>query len=395
MTFSTVLPGRCSMNVPELPGAEVAELPFISVEARRVTLSLLDSVGAFESGPVGAWNFVNTHLCELLGVPASSLLGREWIKLIHPDDVQRTVSEYKQARDARRSWRHRFRMRRHDGSIVHVQVDASPLPKDSGTRGISYLGVVIDVSAQQRAQEHVEEARVTLWELLQVIEEGVIIHRDGWIVAANDYLAQMLGYPDWSALIGVHGSQIVAPEDHPVLEAIARSDAPAHTVATFIRPDGGRVRMSLRGRPVWYAGAPARAVILMPLDTPMLTQLTKARVEAQFDALRRQLTLPYNQLRLRDDRLIVSDANQAYADFVGRPLAEVIGIDLRELVPVDINEEIWRNHTDNLRAGRRRPTFLATYRRPDGSLVQGLVHTVDYRDPVTDEPSSMSFVVPM
>ena len=75
--------------------------------------------------------------------------------------------------------------------------------------------------------------------------------------------------------------------------------------------------------------------------------------------------------------------------------SDVIGIDLRELVPVEINAEIWRGHIENLRAGRRRATFEATYRRPDGTQVRGLVHTVDYRDPITDEASAMSFIVPL
>ena len=383
------------MNAPELPGAEAAYLPFVSVEARRATLALLDSVGAFESGPTGAWNFVNPHLCNMLGLPASSLLGREWIKVIHPDDVQRTVAEYKQARDGGRSWHHQFRMRRFDGAFIHVQVNASPLPRDPNQRGVSYLGVVGDVSAVQRAQELAAEHEVTLHELLAAVDEGVIIHRDGWVIAANDVAAQLFGYSRAADVIGIHRSKIVAPEDLPALEAASRDNLPAQTVATFTRPDGSRIRLSMRAKTVMYAGAPARAAVLMRLDDPLLTQLTQVRLEAQIRALREQLTLPYNQVVLRNDHIIVVSANQAYADFVGRPLSDVIGIDLRELVPVEINAEIWHGHIENLRAGRRRATFEATYRRPDGTHVRGLVHTVDYRDPVTDEASAMSFIVPL
>lgn len=383
------------MNSPELPGADAAHLPFVSLEARRATLSLLKSVGAFESSPNGAWNFVNPQLCDMLGLPASSLLGREWIKRIHPDDVQRAVAEYRQARDSGRSWHHQLRFRRYDDSYMHVLIEANPLPQDPDTPGVSYLGVVSDVSALQRAQEYAEQSLLTVHELLNAVDEGVTIHRDGWIVAANDFAAQLFGYTRASDVIGKHRSQFVAPEDLPALEEASRANLPAQTVATFIRPDGTRFRLSMRAKTVMYAGAPARAAVLMRLDDPLLLQLSQVRLEAQIRALQEQLTLPYNQIAIHDGALKVVAANQAYADFVGRPLAQVIGIDLRELVPPELNEEIWRGHIENLRAGRRRPTFEARYCRPDGTIVRGLVHTVDFRDPVTNEVSAMSFVVPV
>ena len=383
------------MNTPELPDAPAARLPFVSLEARRATLSLLEAVGAFESGPKGEWNFVNHRLCEMLQVPASSLLGREWIKMIHPDDVQRAVAEYKQARDSGRTWHHELRFRRYDGSELPVLVEANPLPRDPDAAGVSYLGVISDMSAQKRAESVAEEARVALRTMVDAIDEGVIVHRNGWIILANDFAARLLGYAGWSDLIGKSGSEFVVPEDYAPLVEATESGVAAENIATFRRKDGSLVRLSVRGKPVMFAGAPARASILLPLDSPQLAQLTSARLQAQVDALEMRLALPHSRVALRDGVPTLIAANQAYADMVGRPLAEIPGLPMDVVAPRELNTKQWESYEEMVASGNRRVVFDITYRLPDGSTRPGRVYAVDYRDPVTNDPYSMSFVVPL
>ena len=383
------------MNAPELPGAETAYLPFVSIEARRATLSLLGSVGAFESGPSGEWNFVNPHLCTMLDVPASSLLGREWIKMIHPDDVQRAVAEYKQARDGGRSWHHELRFRRFDGTLLPVLIDASPLPQDPEARGVSYLGVVSDVSREVRALEIVEESRAALQAMLDVIVEGVLIHRMGRIVAANNGAARIFGFDDWRDLVGKNGTDFVAPEDRERFLAAAASGSSAETIGIFIRADGSRVRVSVHARPIVYAGAPARATVLQSLDSPTMLQLTNTRLQAQVDALEKRLMLPHSRVESRNGVPTLTAANQAYADLVGRPLAEIPGLPMSEVAPPELNVEQWTGYQARVASGQRKSIFDITYRRPDGSTTVGRVYAVDYPDPVTGEMTSLSFVVPL
>lgn len=381
------------MNAPELPGAESARLPFVSVDARRATLSLLNAVGAFESDPKGNWNFVNPYLCDLLGVPSSSLLDREWIKMIHPDDVQRAVAEYKQARDGGRSWHHELRFRRYDGSVVPVLIDANPLPQDPDARGVSYLGIVSDVTRERRAQEIVEETRNAFVTMLEAVDEGIVIHRDGWIVLANDFAANLLGFDEATELLGMNGYARIAPDDVQRAQRIVRAGEQSDTILTFIRRDGSPVRISVRGKAVQYAGSPARATVMVPLDSPLLLNLTKERLQAQVDALLNRLTLPHSRIEFRDGKPVIVAANQAYADLMGRPMTEIIGIEVEVLSPREINQEAWDGFEERLRTGSRMPNFPITYRRPDGTLVPCTVYSVDYRDPVTGEPAAMSFIV--
>ena len=384
------------VNTPELPDADSARLPFVSVEARRATLSLLDSVGAFESDPSGAWNFVNPALCEMLGVPASSLLGREWIKMIHPDEVHRTVAEYKQARDSGRSWHHTVRFRRYDGFEVRVRIHANPLPKTAEGPGVSYLGIVGDITEQVRAQKLFNESADAMQVLMDAASEGMWVHRNGRVLVLNNRAAEMLGYDSPDQLVGVDAFQFVAPEDYEKFAAAVRGEGASITVGKLIRKDGSVFTALVRGLPTIYGGAPARVAAFMDTSSPQFLDIENRRLKAAFDALEQHLTLPHNRLALRDGRIRVVAANQAYADLVGRPLEEVIGIDVAELAPPEINAEQWGTFDAMRREGKRWPTIHSlTYRRPDGTLVRGRVHAVDYTDPVTGEFASMSFIVPL
>lgn len=384
------------MNIPENADAEYALVESVDVKARRATLSLLESVGAFESEPNGNWNFVSPHLCDMLGVPGSSLLGREWIKMIHPDDLQRTVAEYKQARDGGRSWHHRFRFRRFDGSDIFVQVDANALPSDPEQRGICYLGVVTDVSDLQRVTDIVEESRTALQTLLDVTTEGIWIHRNSRVLAVNQAAATTLGFQSWRDLIGIDAMQLIADEDKPKIRAAGRSTEEALNVATFIKRDGSQIRMSVRGAPTTYAGAPARVVSTVPIDSPHVSLMAAESLQLQIKAIEQSLALPFNRVTMRDGKFYVIGANPAYAAMVGRPLDEVIGSTLDQLLSPVNNIEADVVMQDFVDHGATRPQILhVTYRRPDGTDVPGRVYSVDFVDPVSQTVTWISFIVPL
>lgn len=396
MTSSTELHGRSHVNSPELPGADAAHLPFVSIEARRATLSLLVSVGAFESSPNGAWNFVNPQLCDMLGLPASSLLGREWIKLIHPDDVQRAVAEYRQARDGGRSWHHQLRFRRYDDTYVHVLVEANPLPQDPDEVGVSYLGVVSDVSAQHRSQEIVEEARNALQTMLDVSTEGIFVHRSGRIIAANNALARILGYDGWEELMGRDALDFVKEDDRAKFAAAAASDKAQATVGTLVRRDGSSIRVSVRSTPAVYAGADARISSVVAIDSPHVLAMSVEQMRRQLQVLEDVLTLPYSRVQEIDGRVVFVGVNQAYADFVGRSRAQLLGAELTSVFAPDTDPSAYREIERFRQVGQQSPSELTvTYLRPDGTKPVAKVYAVNFRDPVTGESSSAAFVVPV
>ncbi|MFG6456747.1 ATP-binding protein [Roseateles sp. BYS96W] len=115
----------------------------------------------FETAPIGiafadlngALQEVNARFCELVGRPASALIGRRGIDVTHPDDCQEDI------RLARRLlsgelplYRRVKRYVRPDGSIVHARALVSLLRGPDG-RPHRMVGVIEDITDLRRAEE--------------------------------------------------------------------------------------------------------------------------------------------------------------------------------------------------------------------------------------------------
>ncbi|WP_409267965.1 ATP-binding protein [Massilia sp. BHUDP2] len=82
-------------------------------------------------------------------------LGRGWLENVHPDDLQRTVSAYIEAAQARVPFALDFRLRRRDG--VYRWVIDSGVPRvDEQGRPNGYVGTVIDVHERKTLQKRFE-----------------------------------------------------------------------------------------------------------------------------------------------------------------------------------------------------------------------------------------------
>ena len=371
-------------------------LPVSSI-ARRGTLMLLDVHGAFESGPDGSWEFVTPRLLGILGgLPASSLLGREWIRRIHPDDVQRALAEYRQAREFRRPWQHRLRMIGADSVPVWVSVDASPLPTEPGATGVSYLGLIKDVSSEVRAEHIARESEQTLVDLGELITEGLLITRDNHIIAANSAAARILGVDGADALIGRPAYSFVVPADLDRFAVRSEEQDPAGSGSTYTgrikRESDGREFLAVaQGRTVQYAGAPARMVSFVPVDDPRIQAALEDRNLRRLQSLESLLPLAYHRVGIEgEDFGRIEFANERFAGYLGRTPEEIIGRSVLEFT-----------HPEHIEASRGAMGALAGKEGRQGTVLRRWVHknssdvylALDisiYRDPVTGHAVSMA-----
>ncbi len=110
-------------------------------------------IGIAFAGLNGALQEVNARFCELVGRPASALIGRRGIDVTHPDDCQEDI------RLARRLlsgelplYRRVKRYVRPDGSVVHARALVSLLRGPDG-RPHRMVGVVEDITDLHRVEE--------------------------------------------------------------------------------------------------------------------------------------------------------------------------------------------------------------------------------------------------
>lgn len=365
--------------------------------ARRGTLMLLDVHGAFESGPDGGWEFVTPRLLEILGgLPASSLLGREWIRRIHPDDAQRALAEYRQAREFRRPWQHRLRMVGADSVPVWLSIDASPLPAAPGDAGVSYVGLVKDVSSEVRAEQIAHQSEQTLTDLAELISEGLVITRDDFIIAANTAAARILGAPTADDLIGRPAGSFIAPGDEPrfAIRLEERDlDGPGSTYTGRIRrvSDGYELLVSVHGRSVQYAGATARIVSFVPADDPHIQAVLEDRNLRRLQSLESLLPLAYHRVSIEgEDFGHIEFANDRFAEYLGRRPEDIIGRSVLEFTHPEHHEASRQGMASLAGKQGRQGTLLRRWVHADGTDVYLELDISIYRDPVTGHAVSMA-----
>lgn len=350
-------------------------------------------LGAFETTADGAWDYVSPVLIEMLGgLPTSSLLGREWLSRVHHDDLQRVLAEYRQARDFDRPWRHSFRFITADGSVLHVGVDANPLPQERGERGVRYVGLIRDRSQVVRALEQAQEAQTLVEEMLDLVREGVAINRGEVTLAANPAAARILGYDTPEQLVGRAPVGFLHPHDRPRFAAFLRSDAHTFTTGQVVRPDGSEVTIVVQGRVVMYAGAPARLVTFVPITDPLVEAAISARNEMQLHALEGLLTVPYHRIGLEGEEAgRIQFANAAFCELVGRSAVELLGMDVVTLTPPGEAAATRHAISHFVSSEGRAPTrTIKRFLRPDGSTVRVELLAAIYRDPVTTKAVSLT-----
>ena len=127
---------------------------------------------------------------------------------------------------------------------------------------VRYIGTFRDISQRKRVEEALQESEHKYRQLINEIQDGVFILRDGHLSFVNRAMARMLGYTV-AELTGLHYSDVVAPEDLGMVAeyyalALADKYAPTNLEIRFLHKDGwSRVICSLKTRLTSYKGQKA------------------------------------------------------------------------------------------------------------------------------------------
>lgn len=109
--------------------------------------------------PVMIWRAGPDKQCDWFNRPWLAFTGRHldqevgdgWAQGVHPDDLDRCMSTYLDAFDAREPFSMEYRLRRHDGQYVWLLDNGAPFERDGAFAG--YWGSCVDVSAHREAQQ--------------------------------------------------------------------------------------------------------------------------------------------------------------------------------------------------------------------------------------------------
>ena len=140
---------------------------------RQAYLLLSESENRFrlvaDRAPVILWtartdttlDFINAFSVEFSGIPLQQLIDEGWLRLMHPHDVEPSISHYVPAFEARRPFMFEYRLRRADGAFRWML--ASGIPKyDAEGNFDGYIGCSIDITERREAEERIRENSAVL-----------------------------------------------------------------------------------------------------------------------------------------------------------------------------------------------------------------------------------------
>ena len=169
-------------------------------EARFRNLANTAPVMIVASGPDGQATFFNTTWLDFTGRTMEQELGAGWIGGVHPDDRDRTLSEYTRSLASRGNCKMEYRLRRADGEYRHVVCSGVARFEPNGAFA-GYIASCLDLTDIKSAQEEAS-ARQNL-ESLGVLAGGV----------AHDFNNLLGGALAYAELAQTKLAEGISPED--------------------------------------------------------------------------------------------------------------------------------------------------------------------------------------
>ncbi len=135
-----------------------AEAALRESEARFRNMADHAPVMIWVTDPAGACTYVNERWCHFTGTSPEHSFGLGWLDSVHPDDREKAGSAFLSANTKNEAFRAEYRLWRHDGAYRWVIDSAAPRFGPDGAY-LGYVGSVLDVTDEKRAEEEVRRAR--------------------------------------------------------------------------------------------------------------------------------------------------------------------------------------------------------------------------------------------
>jgi diguanylate cyclase (GGDEF)-like protein/PAS domain S-box-containing protein len=125
-------------------------------DVRFHTLSDSAPIGIFETDADGTCTFINSYLCDLIGIPEEAALGQNWIQAIHPEDRQEVFASWMGGVASDEDFSGDYRLQTADGNAVWVHGNAVPI-RDGYEEIAGFLATCLDITNRKSEEEEREE----------------------------------------------------------------------------------------------------------------------------------------------------------------------------------------------------------------------------------------------
>jgi PAS domain S-box-containing protein len=301
----------------------------------------------------------------------------EWVsdqhlfaKVLHPEDRERILAQYRRTRETDEPFRAEYRMVARDGT-VHWYLDEAAVIRDEAGRPAYLHGFLLDITEQKQlaealhgSQEELRRQKHYVESLVEINPTAIVtVDRDGVVTSWNLAAEQLFGYSRDEA-IGRHVDDLVVGDGDLRREAVSYEQVLRagrfHTVTKRARRDGTLADVELIVVPVIEEGEPTGYLVIYH----------------DISELQRQKQYYESLLEVSPTAIVTVDAghkvtswNPAAERLFGYAREEAIGRDVDSLVA---NTEAVHHEAVllNRRTEEAGEVWITTRRtRKDGSLV--------------------------
>ncbi len=129
----------------------VAPLARLEYEGLLAALASVFPIGVFRVDPTGLLTHVDEALQRIFGLQPEAFANMGWLRLVHPQDVERVQGHWVESVARSDSLSVEFRLTRPNGESAHLQVRNVPQFNESGNL-IGHMGFVQDISSLRELQ---------------------------------------------------------------------------------------------------------------------------------------------------------------------------------------------------------------------------------------------------
>jgi PAS domain S-box-containing protein len=122
----------------------------------------------FGAGTDGLVNYLNPQLREWFGRADETIMAKEWVHLVHPDDRSAAVEAWTSTVVAGTPYRHQARFVHRSGEYRWCEVRAQPL-RDGLARILAWHGVVEDIHDRRMAEDRLKASERSLQLIIDTI----------------------------------------------------------------------------------------------------------------------------------------------------------------------------------------------------------------------------------
>ncbi len=194
-------------------------------EARFRTFAEALPIVLFTGDVEGRCDYVNPFFEAFTGHSADEIVRSGWTSVLHPDDLERSITAWDEARRTGSPYEVEYRFRREDGVYRWFIGHAVPVRETEGGPILRWIGTCVDIQEIVEAREAKERQSAELERLVaeRTAERDrmwdtspdlmVVVDFAGVFLRVNPAWTSLLGYAR-DELEGHHVNEFVIPEDH-------------------------------------------------------------------------------------------------------------------------------------------------------------------------------------